>query len=350
MKKYEIHTLGNQFDVYSEVLQDELKLNERDMYNELTTEFSDVVDALQKNNISYKDLKTGLIPPDGKNKSDFYFIFDISKIDDRFYGRVIVEQLFKILTNRDFSKSNNSIFIGDLLYSNVVTEYIINDIEQQLDVDLQQRNTDYCVVLISNLSKYQKDIIDTEFRTKSFYVGAVDWTIQSPFFKSGLMLPSLVLKNKENMILSSVEPRFVSIWEEYIPTVFKVVYIPDYLFARFLTYNYFSTIYDVNKDFSLNFINPDEASEISSYSVLVEDDKFQYMQKNKQHVLSALNVTTLEDFVLTIKQSLSNCIFNIVLNEYVLKFNTLINSQSSRFCFSFEYEIDKKQIRLITAY
>lgn len=59
---------------------------------------------------------------------------------------------------------------------------------------------------------------------------------------------------------------------------------------------------------------------------------------------------TLEEFTSLVSKSISNNIFNIELNEYITKFNTVLDTEDKRLFFSFEYNKEEKIIRLLTAY
>lgn len=351
-----IHTLGNQWNVFLEVIQEMGSFSEEQMSKILLSQFDTLGKILNTNSIKYEELKSALIPPDAKKHFDFALIFDSSKIEDFWYGRPIYTILFNILTTEHFKKSKNSIFSGDLLYQEPGFMESIKNIENQLNIVLHPNQTDYFTIFISNLTQKQKAILDDTFKSEDFYVGAVDWTLKNDALKRSLLLPADTLKYKNILLLPSVEEGYISMLEQIIPDYFKIIYIPEHLYASFLSYNYHSAVYSVNKDYSLNILNPDHAESISNYELIVEPLKFeQYLRIKKAHVIRELETDqqkeiTLEEFTLLVKKSISNNIFNIELNEYITKFNTILDTEKKRLLFSFEYNKENKIIRLLTAY
>lgn len=170
----------------------------------------------------------------------------------------------------------------------------------------------------------------------------MNWTLKNDTMKRSLSLLANTLKYKNILLVPSVEEGYVSMLKQVIPEYFKIIYIPDHLYDSFLTYNYHTAVYSVNKDYSLIILNPNYAESISNYELIVETLKFeQYLKIKKAHVIRELEIDqqkeiTLEEFTLLVKKSISNNIFNIELNEYITKFNTILDTKKVAF-FSFEY-------------
>lgn len=351
-----VHTLGNQWNVYLEVFQDITSFSEKEMFEILITNFQTLNKILNKNSVKYDTLKSALIPSDSKKHFDFAFIFDTSKIEDFWYGKPIFNILFETLKTSQFENSKNSIFSGDLLHNEIGFRESINDIQEQLNVTLYPNQVDYYTILISNLTKNQKEILDESFKSKNFYIGAVNWTLKNDLLKRSLFLPAVTLKCKDVLLLPSVEEDYSSMLEHVIPDYFKIIYIPMELYSDFLTYNYHSVVFNGNKDYSLNILNPNFAESISNYELIIEPLKFeQYLKTKKSHVISEFTTNTneqisLEEFTSLVKKAISNNIFNIELNEHVTKFNTILDINEKRLIFSFEYNTEIKTIRLLTAY
>ncbi|ENZ5625263.1 hypothetical protein ACGWZA_000378 [Enterococcus hirae] len=351
-----IHTLGNQWNVFLEVIQEVASFSDEQMSKILLSQLHTLDEILNTNSIKYEELKSALIPPDAKKHFDFALIFDSSKIEDIWYGRPIYTILFDTLTTEHFEKSKNSIFSGDLLYQEPGFIESIKNIENQLDIILHPNQTDYFTIFISNLTQNQKKILDEAFKSEDFYVGAVNWTLKNDYLKRSLLLPANTLKCRNILLFPSVEEGYISMLEEVIPDYFKIVYIPEHLYNSFLSYNYHSAVYSVNKDYSLNILNPEHAETISNFELIVEPLKFEkYLKIEKSHVISELSTAqekqlTLEEFTSLVSKSISNNIFNIELNEHVTKFNTILDTEEKRLIFSFEYNKEKQIIRLLTAY
>ena len=311
---------------------------------------------LSKEKIQYQDLKSALIPPDAKHHFDFLFIFDYSKGNNNWFGMPIYKKLFTVIMKSEFKNSKNSIFSGDLLFDRASFHKIIEFIEKKLGTSLFPNKTNYFTIFISNLTDNQKNLISYIFKDEEYYVGAVDITLKNDYLKFALVLPSVGIKYKNKFLMPSVEDSYTSVLECTMPNDLIKVYINDYFFDTYLHYNYHSYIYSTNKDYALNILNCDMATPISNFKLVIEENKFEnYLKKEKKHVIKNLNTyneenLSLEVFTSLVKQSLSNNIFNIVIDQYVTKFNTILDTQTTRMVFSFEYNKAKKIIRLITAF
>lgn len=355
--KYPIkfHSIGNQWHVLLEAMQSFENLSEKEMSGRIFSFFEYANELLRDNSISYSDLKSALTPPDASKYFDFCFIFDISKIGKVWYGEPVFKKFFKIITMDVFANTKNSIFSGDLLPDQIGFIESIRDIENQLSIRLTPIKTDYFVIFVSNLTLNQKSFIDGNFKNENYYVGAVNWTLKNNLLKRSLMLPSLGLKTKNSFIMPSPEHEYTSSIESLIPSTLKTVYFDETFFNIFLSYNYHSFVYSYNKDFSLNILNADSAEPITNYTLFVAPEKFNYLKKEKPHVIKYLGYETkseltLEEFIESVGKSLSNNLFNIEINEYVTKFNTILDTSNKRIFFSFEYNKNDRIIRLITAY
>lgn len=355
IKPIKLHCIGNQWSGGLDVTQNVLKLTENDMHSIILNDFSYLDLLLSKEKIQYQDLKSALIPPNGKNHFDFLFIFDYSKGNNNWFGMSIFKKIFAVILKSEFNNSKNSIFSGDLLFDSVSFHKIIEFIEKKLDTILFPDKANYFTILISNLTEKQKNIINYIFENEKYYIGAVDITLKNDYLKSALLLPLVGIKYKNKFLIPSVEDGFTSSLECTMPNDLTKVYINDYFFDTFLHYNYHSYIYPTNKDYALNILNCDKGIPISNFKLVIEKNKFEnYLKKKKEHVIKNLNNNeeniSLEEFTSLVEQSLSNNIFNIEINQYIIKFNTILDTQFSRMIFCFEYNKAEKIIRLITAY
>lgn len=341
-----------------DVIRDAFGFSNQQVALEIRSGFKCMKDILKQNGIDYDKLKSALIPPNAKNKFDFSFVFDSTLINESWYSRTIFEKLFKTLLDKQFKENKNSIFSGDLLHFEPRFENAVRTIENQLGIFLNPNNT-YYLVFISNLSLPQKDKLEEVFKSEDYYVGATDMTLRNDWMKRSLMLPPLALKYKDKMIVPSVEDGCKSSLEEVLTDRFKIVYMPRYLYNLFLSYNYHSVIYSTNTDDSLNIINAIYAEPVENYKLVIEPKKFEYIKSEKAHVLwkflealsdSRDDTLSLELFMQVVKETISNYIFNLEINKYVTKFNTILDTNDSRIILSFEYNIEERVIRLITAY
>ena len=353
-----IHSIGNQWSSSMDVIRDAFGFSNQQVALEIRSGFKCMKDILKQNGIDYDKLKSALIPPNAKNKFDFTFVFDSTLINESWYSRTIFEKLFKTLLDKQFKENKNSIFSGDLLHFEPRFENAVRTIENQLGIFLNPNNT-YYLVFISNLSLPQKDKLEEVFKSEDYYVGATDMTLRNDWMKRSLMLPPLALKYKDKLIVPSVEDGYRSSLEEVVTEGFEIVYMPEELYDLLLSYNYHSVIYSTNTDNSLNIINAIYAEPIENYELVVEPKKFEYIKSEKAHILKQLfgassdlgdDSLSLELFTQVVRKTISNYIFNLEINEHVTKFNTILDTNDSRIILSFEYNIEERVIRLITAY
>lgn len=353
-----IHSVGDQWNSYIYVLRKAFGFSNEQVASEIRKSFQNMKDTLRGKDIDYAKLKGALTPPDAKKKFDFAFVFDSTLINEFWYGRPIFEKIFGILLDKQFKESKNSIFSGDLLYFEPGFEKAVKTIEKQLGIFLNPNKT-YHLVFISNLSLPQKDKLEEWFKSEDYYVGATDMTLRNDYMKRSLMLPPLALKYKDKLIVPSVEDGYRSSLEEVVTEGFEIVYMPDELYDLLLSYNYHSVIYSTNTDNSLNIINAIYAEPIENYELVVEPKKFEYIKSEKAHILKQLfgassdlgdDSLSLELFTQVVRKTISNYIFNLEINEHVTKFNTILDTADSRIILSFEYNIEERKIRLITAY
>ena len=126
MEILKLHCFGDQWSGFYDVIK---KCN-LDIFYEIRNNFMELENKLNGYSVDYSDLKSALIPPDGKKHFDFLFLYDYSKCDECFLGELVFEKLFHILKNDNFKKTNTSIFSGDLLFDRVGYEEIIDYINK----------------------------------------------------------------------------------------------------------------------------------------------------------------------------------------------------------------------------
>lgn len=353
IEQLKFHCFGEQWNIFNDTIKSEFSMSNNDFLNYILDCFKELEIKLNDNNIDYNDLKSALIPPDGKRHFDFLFVFDYSKCDDCFLGDLIFKKLLRILGNKSFKDTNTSIFSGDLLFDNTGYKEIINYINKYNIKKIEPFKSDYFVVLMSNITKNNCKKINDIFQHEEYYVGFLNITFKNDLAKANLLLPSFGLKTRDKFIMSVPEEGELRLFSNFLPKELKPVFIIDYLFDSFLTYNYQTTIYDGNEDFTNYILNPNNAENFKKYSLVVEESKYNYLISNKPHVFKILcdaQTNNIDDFKNIVMKSLSNNIFNINVNNQVVKFNTLIDINNHRLFFSFEYISKEKKIRLITAY
>ena len=349
METLKLHCFGDQWSGFYDVIK---KCN-LDIFYEIRNNFMELENKLNGYSVDYSDLKSALIPPDGKKHFDFLFLYDYSKCDECFLGELVFEKLFHILENDNFKKTNTSIFSGDLLFDRVGYEEIIDYINKYSIQKIKPYKSNYFVVLMSHLTENQSKYINDLFKDDKYYTCCVNITFKNDLVKVNLLLPSVGLKNKDKFIMSIPEEGEENLYSKFLPKEWKPVFVIDYLFDSFLKYNYQTNVYYGNEDFTNYILNPDRAENFKSYSLVVDENKYNYLTSNKSHVskiLCNVQANDIDNFKNVVQTSLSNNIFNIILNIHGIRFNTLIDVNNHRLFFSFEYIFEKKEIRLITAY
>ena len=349
IKTLKLHCFGNQWSVFYDVMK---KFN-LDIFYVIRNNFMELENKLNGYSVDYSDLKSALIPPDGKKHFDFLFLYDYSKCDECFLGKLVFEKLFHILENENFKKTNTSIFSGDLLFDRVGYEEIIDYINKYSIQKIKPYKSNYFVVLMSHLTENQSKYINDLFKDDKYYTCCVNITFKNDLVKVNLLLPSVGLKNKDKFIMSIPEEGEENLYSKFLPKEWKPVFVIDYLFDSFLKYNYQTNVYYGNEDFTNYILNPNRAENFKSYSLVVDENKYNYLTSNKSHVskiLCDVQANDVGDFKNLVWTSLSNNIFNIILDIHGRRFNTLIDVNNHRLFFSFEYISEKKEIRLITAY
>lgn len=349
----ELHCFGNQWNVRYDVMKRTFDMSNPSVFNEIRNMFMELDSKLNGYNIDYNDLKSALIPPDGKNHFDFLFVYDYSKCDEDFMGKLIFEKLFRILESENLKDTNTSIFSGDLLSNFVGYEETVDYINKNSKHKIKPYKGDYFVVLMSNLTENQSKYINDLFKNDEYYICFVNITFKNDLVKVNLLLPSVGLKARDKFIMSIPEEDGENWVSRFLPKGLKPVYIIDYLFDSFLHYNYQTNVYYGNEDFTNYILNPNEAENFKSYLLVIDESKYNYLVLNKSHVLKIIfdgQINNIDDFKNIVQRALSNNIFNIKRDTHGVRFNTLIDINRYRLIFSFEYISDKKEIRLITAY
>ena len=349
IKALKLHCFGNQWSVFYDVMK---KFN-LDIFYVIRNNFMKLENKLNGYSVDYSDLKSALIPPDGKKYFDFLFLYDYSKCDECFLGKLVFEKLFHILENENFKKTNTSIFSGDLLFDRVGYEEIIDYINKYSIQKIKPYKSNYFVVLMSHLTENQSKYINGLFKDDEYYICCVNITFKNDLVKVNLLLPSVGLKTKDKFIMPIPEEGGENLYSKFLPKKWKPVFVIDYLFDSFLKYNYQTNVYYGNEDFTNYILNPNRAENFKSYSLVVDENKYNYLTSNKSHVskiLCDVQANDVGDFKNLVWTSLSNNIFNIILDIHGRRFNTLIDVNNHRLFFSFEYISEKKEIRLITAY
>ena len=352
MATLKLHCFGNQWSGWYDIMKSEFNMSNYDVFSEIQNEFKELNSKLKACNVEYNSLKTALIPPDRKKYFDFIFLYDYSNCEDSFLGELVFKKIFKSFENDIFKETKTSIFSGDLLSdrNGKIIDYLNKYSKQKIELD----DRDYFIVLMSHLTKNQSKYINNLFENDKYYVNCLNISLKNDLLKLSMLLPSVGLKIKDKFIMPIPEEDGENIISKFLPPNLKSVFIVNYLFDAFLTYNYQTNIYRGNKDFTDYILNPYTAENFTKYSLIVEEMKFnKYLIPQKPHISKLLcgeQANDIEIFKNIVKSSLSNNIFDIELNKYGAKFRTLIDINDERLFFVFQYIAEKKEIRLITAY
>jgi len=303
-------------------------------------------------------VKNGLIP--SNERKEIAFVFDRNQIETYSYGFTIFSNLFPLFDRKSCNSILGGDYIGDgiikdglkkLLLENIITRREFNYID----------NNQFFIVYINNLSEKMFETINDGLKDFNYYIGYFDITYSS-ILKSyfSTILNHLFLKNRSTIITGAEEDNLFCNYpvEE---NQYKWVSVPVLFFNLFLSYKVEREVLNhSDKLFSINAIS-EIGSDFSNFTLLIEEDKFSYLIKQKGINLERAGLAnlTLQEFEHLVKLKISNnYIYNLsFLEEYkVIKFNVMIEikrtdkNKSMKFSVSLEYKEELKLLRLITMF
>ncbi|HWY37546.1 MAG TPA: hypothetical protein VNY73_03235 [Bacteroidia bacterium] len=361
-----IFTLDARDNIYLDVAKDYFKLDENTLYNEINGLLKDLIITLSSKKIKYQDLKTALIPSNGRN--EIAFVFDTLQIESSWYGLPVFKAFFPLLDKQ----SSNSVLVGDYIGDDKITAKLRSAFFENIKSDRKinyQHHSQYYIVYINNLSDKMLETINNGLKSFNPYIGYFDLTYSS-FIKTYLstILVRLFLKHK-TIILQEHEDDFGNDkdsnisgypFEDYGYTCRSVQSTHYSLFLSYKIERQVFKGFESDTTFSINAITKN-VFDITDFNLLVEEKKFAHLLKAKAESLERAGVAnlTLEQVESLIKEKInSNYLYNLTyLKSYdTLKFDILIettrvdNNEPFKLTVALEYKPTDKILRLITMF
>ena len=359
-----IFTIDAKGNILFSLMQEYFGLGSADMNREIALQHDKLLRLLKDKGIEYQQLKNALIP--NKDRKEALLVFDSSKINNSFYGGVVMNQVLKCLEGL----TTHSVLVGDFIDKyHDPTFSLLNIMRCHIKLPLHTR---YCcelfLVYINNLSENQYAHVESFFKNLEYFVGCVDMTYTSVLkdYCSYILGTSFIKYN--NIVISMHEDdrdehEDVNIkgypFEEH---GYKVRSLPEYLFGVFLNYKIESNITGADVSdvgISIQSISH-EYTGLDNFRVYVDERKLNYLKEDKPGTLKkigGLDITReqLENIIMShIKYSY---IFNLeYLLEYdISKFNVIFEvkdkvGEPHKVLVALEFMYSEKKLRLLTLF
>lgn len=363
-----MYILDTRENIFLNLLKQTFNTDFKDMYETINGLHNEFIDILKKKSIQYNSLKNVLIPQN--SKKEILLVFDRRLVEGMDYGYKIMEEIISKLDH----KSKNSFLIGDFI--NIIgNEWILRKlINEHIQLGCWDTffSSQYFFIYINNLSNNQFNNFALNEYSDCGYIGFVDMTYSSRLKDyCSFILGSNFIKMGNEIVMSHEDDRSIdeNVNLEGFPFEkygFVIKSIPEYLYSLFLNYKIERNIVGQDKNdiaYSLNAISKNIGN-LSSFNVLLEAKKFEYLKKEKTGTLKRLDALQLScrEFELFLQEKIwSNYIFNLSYepNHNTCKFNTLLECRTSddsqqtvihKVQVSLEYKYDERLLRVITLY
>lgn len=362
---FSINTDG--YKLYS-VAKHTLKMSEKDVYNMINNDFTEMVDLLMKKGIRYDTLKRALIPNQDKNNSEICLVFDSSLINSSLYGYAVFAELIPLLDKN----STYSILAGDYvdILKNISNsqQCLFNELKEGLiecNNSVYRHSSQYYFVYINNITNNQMLSIINGLQKFNCFFGYKKLNYES-YFKTYLsyILPPICIKTKNTVIVNHISDydneNVNDIGYPFEENGYKIVSINDNYFDIFLSYKIESIVTDKEDiSFSFNALFP-KFDSIDRLNLNISDEKWKYLNgdfKGKGGIVNSFRFNNInkDDFCRIIfKQICFNYIYNLRINEYGDRiFNVCIqlptkNGNYRKTTVALKYKPDCGEIFLIT--
>ncbi len=337
MSNKTIFTLESRENFYLEVMKENFKLSDKQMYEAIQQAFNDFTENLHsKKKIEYKDLRNALTP--NINKKEIALVFDSSKIKSAWYGYAAFDKVIPIFDK----KTTHSILSGDLIINQNHyhwKEYFFEELISEKDTDFL--NTDDCyIVYINNLSNSFFEKLNKDLLSYEPYIGYLNTTFQTPL-KSFLssILCKIGIVNKDTVILPGEDDEWNT--NDNTPGLpfdkynFNIKSVPDLYFSLFLSYKIEREVFDgfeADTHISLNAVSP-IVKNIDHFKVIIEPEKLRYLLEQKW---GKLKKAQLENYS---KEDFENLIKDKIRNNYIYELTELTEHKIVKFNLIIELEV-----------
>lgn len=337
-----IHMLNARDNVIMSLISSTPNIN---MHTEINSDFQILLNTLNRKGIDYDKLSKALIPLRDENKYEFAFIFNNKYFNDTmFYGEKIINKILSVIN----TESTQSILVGDYIKLEKIEEKFLKEIFLEKIEYINQCeyicSDQFYIVYINNLTKKQANKMIENLKNEKYFVGIMNLKYSSKMKQYlSVILSPLCLKCQNKIIIpNSLDIDDMTNYCEqdysYEKNGFEVISINQILYDLFLAYKIPNGIMnEEDLKFSYNLLTY-LAPEYEKIKIVIDDQKLDYLHKNKggsMDRLGILNITKEELEKKILINMYNNYIYNIEKNEYGdLKFNVLI-----------ELQVDKDKVR-----
>lgn len=360
-----IHTFDSRDFIFWEVFRDHFNKSNEDIYNDIRILHSQTIARLDGVGVKYKDLKNTLTPQ--KNKMEIAFVFDSTKIDDVFYGKVVLDGFKKTIC----SIRRSAVFLGDIVAgsSSRNAQLNIRDAMREEIFFYNELNyingSQYFIVYFNNVTSSMLSSVLGDLKSLPHFIGYCDLSFSS-YLKDvvSMSIGQSFLLHDGIALMQSIDGETEGVNTSIFNlegTGIKIINIDEFQYNSFLKYKIKRRYFPMDNEdqiFSINSVTPSPEL-IKEYDIYIEDNKFKYLLENKEASIKKLSKGSMskEDIKRQIVSNINtNYMFNMELNSYgCLKFNTDIEvcngqQEKSRCIASFEIDAGNKRIRLLTLY
>ncbi len=104
-----VHTLNARGNIMFDVIREEFNLTAAQMFAQIQALRHETEECLQAKKISYKDLRSALVP--NQERKDIALFFDTARIDQSWYGLDVMKRVIPLFER----ETKHSVLLGDYL-------------------------------------------------------------------------------------------------------------------------------------------------------------------------------------------------------------------------------------------
>ncbi|KAA1189261.1 hypothetical protein F0M18_16450 [Pseudohalioglobus sediminis] len=345
-----------------EVTREYFGLNPGQMYHGIQATHAQAVDILTSKNIKYLDLRSALAPR--VDRVEAAFLFDSECISSDWYGYEVANSIIPLFA----PESTHSILCGDLIGDDqeLIRSLLRESLIPARSYNFKHGTLLYCVYL-NNLSDAAVQRFHDELSKTPAYLGYMPMEYASPakFYLSTILVNAYV-KHRKQIVLPHEDDRPNSenanlIDYPFAKYSYRLSSLQSMYFDLFLSYKIERPVlpgFTVDTEMSLNAVS-ENVLPIDDFSILLSDDKFNYLMREKRGKLEKAGIASVTRNGLSqlIQEKINGSyIYNMthLADHDVTKFNVIIElprtdgGHPTRMLASLEYQPNQKQLRVIT--
>jgi hypothetical protein len=357
-----IFTLDARENIFLELMASTSKLSTGQIYQEIRSQFENLIDILRQKSIKYEGLKNALIPRSGR--VEIALAFDISQIESASYGADVFGHILPLLERELLSSCLCGDYIGSDGYQPILRDVFLSEI-QKGNAGRYKHSSQYFIVYFNNLSDRQFSTLIRGLSSYNAFAGYFDLSFSSPMktLVSPILVRLCIIKKKTVLLRSegSVDGNYT--FYPFEENGYTCIGIDDLCYMLFLSYKIEREVFpgfEIDTLFSINAISHN-VFDIREFTLLLEESKLEYLRGNKSGNLARVNLHNVSrsEIENVIRRKLNeNYIYNLSYStQYkTAKFNIQLeipsvdNSRPMKMLAALEYIPDYKRLRLITFY